>query len=77
MAVGKEPYTAQISRDNPTCFVFLVDQSGSMDATFGGQPNKKKKDGVADAINKLLRVLCIKSMRQDGIREFFQIAVIG
>lgn len=25
------PYTAEISRSNPSCFLFLIDQSGSMD----------------------------------------------
>jgi hypothetical protein len=27
----KMPYTAEISRTNPSCFLFLIDQSGSMD----------------------------------------------
>ena len=32
------PYSADISRTNPGCFVFLVDQSGSMSEALGGQP---------------------------------------
>lgn len=48
------PYTAEINRTNPTCFVFLVDQSSSMLEPFGGQADKQKADGVADAINRLL-----------------------
>jgi hypothetical protein len=31
------PYAAEITRTNPTCFVFLVDQSSSMLEPFGGQ----------------------------------------
>ena len=31
------PYTAEISRNNPTCFVFLLDHSGSMADNFGGE----------------------------------------
>ena len=31
-------YTAEISRINPGCFLFLVDQSGSMSGALGGQP---------------------------------------
>ncbi len=30
------PYTAEISRNNPSCFLFLVDQSSSMLEAFGG-----------------------------------------
>lgn len=70
-------HSAQITRDNPTCMIFLVDQSKSMDQTFGAQPDKKKKDGVTDAINRLLQGICITCAKQDGIREYFQIGVIG
>jgi hypothetical protein len=31
------PYTAEISRTNPPCFVFLTDQPGSMVKPYGGQ----------------------------------------
>ncbi len=70
-------YEAQITRDNPSCIVFLVDQSSSMSKGFGAQPGKKKADGVADAINRLLQTLCIKCGRADGIREYLEIGVIG
>ena len=72
------PYTAEISRGNPSCFVFLIDQSGSMGDVFGaGEGNQKKADGVADAINRLLQNLVIKCARDEGIRYFFDVAVIG
>ena len=29
------PYAAELSRTNPTCFVFLIDQSSSMAEPFG------------------------------------------
>ena len=32
------PYTAEISRTTPLCFLFLIDQSSSMLEPFGGQP---------------------------------------
>lgn len=70
-------YSAEISRQNPACIIFLVDQSASMAKPFGAQPDKKKADGLADAINRLLQTLCIKCGRADGIREFFQVGVIG
>src|SRR5439155_18183041 len=72
------PYTAQISRTNPSCFVFLIDQSGSMSDPFGaGEGNQKKADGLADIINRLLSNLVIKCARDEGIRDFFHIGVIG
>ncbi len=70
-------YNAEISRRNPTCIVILVDQSSSMLKTFGRQPEKKKSEGVADTINRFLQMLCIKCARADGIRDFFEIGVIG
>jgi hypothetical protein len=71
------PYTAEISRTNPTCFIFLVDQSGSMQEPFAGQADKRKADGVADAINRLLQNLVLKCAKADGIRDFFHVGLIG
>src|SRR3954469_2433667 len=71
------PYSAEISRTNPTCFLFLVDQSSSMLEPFGGQSDKKKSEGVADAINRLLQNLCLKCAKSDGIRDYFHVGVIG
>src|SRR5882724_9352666 len=71
-------YSAEISRGNPSCLVFLIDQSGSMADTFGaGEGNQKKADGVADAINRLLQNLVIKCAKEEGIRDYFHICVIG
>ena len=71
-------YSAEISRRNPTCFLFLIDQSGSMADPFGtGESTKRKADGVADAINNLLRELTIRCAKDEGIRDYFHIGVIG
>jgi hypothetical protein len=71
-------YTAEISRANPSCFLFLIDQSGSMADIFGvGEGNQKKADGVADAINKILQNLVIKCAKEEGIRDYFHVGVIG
>jgi hypothetical protein len=70
-------YTAEISRTNPTCFLFLVDQSGSMLEPFGAQPEKSKAEGVSDAINRLLQNLVLKCAKADGIRDFFHVGLIG
>ena len=36
-----------------------------------------KAQGVADAINKLLQNLCIKCAKEEGVRDYFHIGVIG
>lgn len=71
------PYMAEISRTNPTCFLFLVDQSGSMVKPFGGAVGKIKAQGVADAINRLLQNLVLKCAKSEGIRDYFHVGVIG
>jgi hypothetical protein len=70
-------YTAEISRTNPSCFLFLVDQSGSMAKPFGGEQGKVKAQGVADAINRLLQNLVLKCAKSDGIRDYFHVGVVG
>ncbi len=49
------PYTADISRANPACFLFLIDQSGSMEQALSGQPGFRKMDQAAIALNGLSR----------------------
>lgn len=72
------PYTAEISRDNPSCFIFLIDQSASMSDGFTvGASTRRKCEGVADAVNRLLQNLVIKCTKEEGIRDYFHIAVIG
>ncbi|MBM4067671.1 MAG: VWA domain-containing protein [Planctomycetes bacterium] len=70
------PYAAEISRTNPSCFLFLLDQSGSMSDTFSGG-SKKKADGVADAINKLLQTLVLRCSKSEGVRDYYHVGVIG
>jgi hypothetical protein len=58
--------------------LFLIDQSGSMGDLFGsGEATRRKCDGVADAINKLLQNLVIKCAKEEGIRDYFQVGVVG
>jgi hypothetical protein len=71
-------YSAEISRTNPSCFVFLIDQSGSMADAFGaGEGSQRKADGVANAINRLLQNLVLKCAKEEGIRDYFHVGVIG
>ncbi len=71
-------YTAEISRDKPSCFVFLIDQSGSMADSFGaGEGGKRKADALADAINRLLQNLVLKCAKSEGVRDYYHVAVLG
>ncbi|MSR55084.1 MAG: VWA domain-containing protein [Gemmataceae bacterium] len=70
-------FSAEISRTNPTCLLFLVDQSKSMAGPFGGEQGKNKAEGVADAINRLLQNLVLKCAKADGVRDYFHVGVIG
>ena len=67
-----------ITRNNPTCFLFVIDQSASMGQQFGDrQEPQTKAEGVASALNNLLRNLIITCSKSDGIRNYFDIGVIG
>lgn len=84
---GVQPYpeyAAEITRRNPACFLFLIDQSSSMAQPFGerpvGEPGDApltKAEGVANALNDLLRSLVITASKSDGIRNYFEVGVIG
>jgi hypothetical protein len=70
-------YSAEISRANPTSFVFLLDQSASMQDSIGGGEGQRKCDVVADALNRLLSELTIKCAKEEGVRDYFSVSVIG
>lgn len=72
------PYSAEISRTNPTCFLFMIDQSLSMSEPFGGEAGAKKKaEGVADAVNRLLQTLVLRCAKSEGVRDYFHVGVLG
>ena len=71
-------YSAELSRRNPSVFVFMVDQSGSMNDTMAGAgAGQKKCDFLGDAINRLLQELCLRCAKEEGVRDYFHVAVIG
>lgn len=78
------PYTAEISRAHPGCLIFLIDQSSSMDDPIGRAPDGDRADGdvrkadvVADALNRLLFELSVRCAKEEGVRDYFHIAVLG
>src|ERR1039458_8057017 len=70
------PYTAEISRSTPTAFLFLVDQSSSMDDKFPST-GRTKAEQVADVLNRTLAVLITRCTKAEGTRNYFEIGVIG
>jgi hypothetical protein len=68
-------YSAEISRQSPACLVFLIDQSGSMEEPIAGGTGEKKKQVVADAINRLLYNAVLRCSKEDGVRPYFDIGV--
>ncbi|AFY68523.1 von Willebrand factor type A [Thalassoporum mexicanum PCC 7367] len=73
------PYTAEISRRNPSCFLFLIDRSGSMADSFSGQgsPETQKAQAVADAVNRLIDSLGQRCVKGNEIYDYFDVGVIG
>lgn len=71
-------YTAQISRETPAAFLIMLDQSGSMGEMLNFNGNEiTKAEAVADILNKLLGELINRCKKADGIRDYFDIAIIG
>lgn len=72
------PYEAGISRNNPTFFLFMIDQSRSMTETVSaGDEPQEKAAGVAASINRWLHELTVKCAKTDGVRDYYSIGVIG
>ena len=75
---AKIPYTAQITRNTPTAFIFLVDQSISMSrsTTFRGT-EMTLSDAVARIVNEQINELVLRCVRMGETRHYYDIAVIG
>ncbi|MGL4552415.1 MAG: VWA domain-containing protein [Gemmataceae bacterium] len=71
------PYTAEISRANPTCFLFLIDQSRSMLELMPGGGQRTKAEVVADAVNHLLYTLVLRCVWGNSVLDRFHVGVVG
>src|SRR5256886_2810046 len=71
-------YQAEISRKNPGCFLFLIDQSESMEDPFGGgEAGRTKAEELATILNKLIHNLSIRCAKSDSIYDYFHVGVLG
>ena len=77
-AVSPSYANVSITRNTPTCVLFVIDQSSSMAQQFGDrEEGVTKAEGVAQTLNNLLRSLIITCTKSDGIRNYFDICILG
>lgn len=71
-------YTQSITRRHRTAFILAIDGSGSMAETirFRGR-EMTKAEAVAAVTNDLLFELIERARRSDGVRNYYDIAVLG
>ena len=68
----------EISRANPASFLFLIDQSGSMEQKLAGQADGiNKMNAAADALNRTIQAVAMRCSQGDEVRDYFHIGVIG
>lgn len=75
---AKIPYTAQITRNAPTAFIFLIDQSVSMDrhTTYNGE-QMTMAEAVARIVNNQINELILRCIKTNEVRHYYDIAAIG
>ncbi len=70
------PYSQEISRQNKACFLFLLDQSFSMEEPLGSSSNRKC-DELVSAINGWLQNMAIRASGDEGIKDWMDVGVFG
>jgi hypothetical protein len=75
---AKTAYAAQITRERPTAFVFLVDQSVSMNRkTSVNGESISMAEAVARIVNNQINELVLRCIKTNETRHYYDIAVIG
>ena len=71
-------YTQSITRAHRTAFLLLIDQSGSMNEPlcFRGR-EMTKAEAVAAITNDLIFELIERARRDDGVRDYYDLTVLG
>ena len=75
---AKIPYTAQITRNTPTAFIFLVDHSVSMQqmtSLFGEEMTMA--EAAARIVNNQINELVLRCVKMGDTRHYYDIAVVG
>lgn len=68
-------YSAEISRQKPTCLIFVIDRSTSMGMKM--ESGHSKAAFLADVLNKTIYTLITNCTKADGVRDYFHIGVIA
>jgi hypothetical protein len=74
--MSRPPYSQEISRQNKACFLFLLDQSFSMEEPLGSS-SYRKCDELSVAINGWLQNMAIRATGDEGIKEWMDVGVFG
>ncbi len=75
---AKIPYTAQITRNTPTAFIFLVDHSVSMKKqTILYGEKMTMSEAAARIVNNQINELVLRCVKMGDTRHYYDIAVIG
>lgn len=71
-------YSQSITRTHRTAFVFLIDGSGSMSEQITyNAVTRSKAEVVAEITNHLLFELIERARREEGVRDYYDIAVMS
>ena len=70
------PYTQEINRQRKALFVFLLDQSLSMDEPIANS-GERKIEALCSAMNSWLQNLAIACSKAEGFKDWFDISIIG
>ena len=70
------PYAQEINRQNKALFVFLLDQSLSMEETMANS-GERKIDALCSSLNAWLQNLSIACSKAEGFKDYFDISIIG
>ena len=73
-------YDASVSRTNPSCILFLIDQSISMQEPMRSPSGAetRKMDGVADVVNRILHSLVVRCTGGRGeVMPYYYVGLIG
>lgn len=71
------PHTQRITRDHPTSFVFLIDQSYSMNQYASGSDETTMAEFLANVINQTLNEMIDRCKKGTELRDYFHICLIG
>jgi hypothetical protein len=74
--MSNEPYSQEISRAHKGCFLFLLDQSYSMEEPLGGG-SQRKCDELARVCNAWLQNMVIQCSKSEGVRDWFDVGMFG